>query len=132
MYFLRWLYREVNPMILILGLVTLYFLLNLATCSKSTDSVVSNSSNAVKQNVAEVVGAEGSTEHTTSTGKQEIAEVASNTASNSSVQAEVVEVETDENVSGASNTEAKPVESCLLYTSPSPRDATLSRMPSSA
>lgn len=113
MYFLRWLYREVNPMILILGLVTLYFLLNLATCSKSTDSVVSNSSNAVKQNVAEVVGAEGSTEHTTSTGKQEIAEVASNTASNSSVQAEVVEVETDENVSVASNTEAKPVESAL-------------------
>ena len=25
-----------------------------------------------------------------------------------------------------------PVETCLLYTSPSPRDATLSRMPSSA
>ena len=25
-----------------------------------------------------------------------------------------------------------PVEACLLYTSPSPRDATLSRMPSSA
>ena len=26
----------------------------------------------------------------------------------------------------------EPVEDCLLYTSPSPRDATLSRMPSSA
>ena len=26
----------------------------------------------------------------------------------------------------------KPVSACLLYTSPSPRDATLSRMPSSA
>ena len=29
-------------------------------------------------------------------------------------------------------TAQKRVESCLLYTSPSPRDATLSRMPSSA
>ena len=28
--------------------------------------------------------------------------------------------------------EAKPLSGCLLYTSPSPRDATLSRMPSSA
>ena len=28
--------------------------------------------------------------------------------------------------------EASPVHTCLLYTSPSPRDATLSRMPSSA
>ena len=28
--------------------------------------------------------------------------------------------------------EVSPEESCLLYTSPSPRDATLSRMPSSA
>ena len=27
---------------------------------------------------------------------------------------------------------AKPLKHCLLYTSPSPRDATLSRMPSSA
>ena len=30
------------------------------------------------------------------------------------------------------NTDYKPVRICLLYTSPSPRDATLSRMPSSA
>ena len=30
------------------------------------------------------------------------------------------------------NKGAKPAEACLLYTSPSPRDATLSRMPSSA
>ena len=30
------------------------------------------------------------------------------------------------------NLEVHYVESCLLYTSPSPRDATLSRMPSSA
>ena len=28
--------------------------------------------------------------------------------------------------------DAEPSEDCLLYTSPSPRDATLSRMPSSA
>ena len=34
---------------------------------------------------------------------------------------------------GASNCCGGPIfESCLLYTSPSPRDATLSRMPSSA
>ena len=31
-----------------------------------------------------------------------------------------------------STTKAKNVSYCLLYTSPSPRDATLSRMPSSA
>ena len=30
------------------------------------------------------------------------------------------------------DTQAIPLTSCLLYTSPSPRDATLSRMPSSA
>ena len=33
---------------------------------------------------------------------------------------------------GASDTIAVLIEDCLLYTSPSPRDATLSRMPSSA
>ena len=32
----------------------------------------------------------------------------------------------------ANHMEGNPVDSCLLYTSPSPRDATLSRMPSSA
>ena len=30
------------------------------------------------------------------------------------------------------NTDAQALKGCLLYTSPSPRDATLSRMPSSA
>ena len=62
MYFLRWLYREVNPMILILGLVTLYFLLSLATCSKSTDSVVPNTSTTNKQSVVDVAKVEASTE----------------------------------------------------------------------
>ena len=37
----------------------------------------------------------------------------------------------DMNIEGAEET-AKNVNGCLLYTSPSPRDATLSRMPSSA
>ena len=32
----------------------------------------------------------------------------------------------------ATKTQIKGLETCLLYTSPSPRDATLSRMPSSA
>ena len=36
------------------------------------------------------------------------------------------------NVSFANKEEAKDDKICLLYTSPSPRDATLSRMPSSA
>ena len=31
-----------------------------------------------------------------------------------------------------SESESTPISACLLYTSPSPRDATLSRMPSSA
>ena len=34
--------------------------------------------------------------------------------------------------SGSKGAEAEMGDSCLLYTSPSPRDATLSRMPSSA
>ena len=33
---------------------------------------------------------------------------------------------------GSVSAEGRAVKSCLLYTSPSPRDATLSRMPSSA
>ena len=40
-----------------------------------------------------------------------------------------IEVETERNVLTVSARKAPP---CLLYTSPSPRDATLSRMPSSA
>ena len=39
---------------------------------------------------------------------------------------------TETAISGAANYIEKHIYSCLLYTSPSPRDATLSRMPSSA
>ena len=39
---------------------------------------------------------------------------------------------TDPEFADATYVEPLTVESCLLYTSPSPRDATLSRMPSSA
>ena len=35
-------------------------------------------------------------------------------------------------ISGYINTSSEQISHCLLYTSPSPRDATLSRMPSSA
>ena len=40
--------------------------------------------------------------------------------------------ETDGFAAGAADFITKPFNACLLYTSPSPRDATLSRMPSSA
>ena len=40
--------------------------------------------------------------------------------------------ETEETVMGSFNETIQKVQTCLLYTSPSPRDATLSRMPSSA
>ena len=40
--------------------------------------------------------------------------------------------EINENVTIPSGTNGLTVGTCLLYTSPSPRDATLSRMPSSA
>ncbi len=62
MYFLRWLYREVNPMILILGLVALYFLFNLATCSNSADSLVANTKTETTKSVAEESDATSKTE----------------------------------------------------------------------
>ena len=40
--------------------------------------------------------------------------------------------EQNERILALEGSEQKPIKSCLLYTSPSPRDATLSRMPSSA
>ena len=41
-------------------------------------------------------------------------------------------IEGSKNFDGILSSVTDPINSCLLYTSPSPRDATLSRMPSSA
>ena len=43
-----------------------------------------------------------------------------------------INVEADKSFQGCGDNPAPPTLTCLLYTSPSPRDATLSRMPSSA
>ena len=40
--------------------------------------------------------------------------------------------EVDEEIKNEIDEETKDIETCLLYTSPSPRDGLLSRMPSSA
>ena len=45
---------------------------------------------------------------------------------------DVDEDDTIQSLHGAGNIDIASIKTCLLYTSPSPRDATLSRMPSSA
>ena len=50
----------------------------------------------------------------------------------SSTQGETVQTSIEDGVYVLNKVKPKVTWSCLLYTSPSPRDATLSRMPSSA